>query len=92
MTPKLARIFALFPPSCKTEARIGRLPSPGATRTMVEGLISLFCWHFDVLSCRVFSGHVCGADVSGKITWSTDDPIWGVGGTVSAPGTYDGRS
>jgi hypothetical protein len=38
MTPKLTRIFALFRPCCKTDARCGWLPAAQAARTMVEEL------------------------------------------------------
>ena len=38
----LMHIFALCPPSCKTEARSGRLPSHWAIRMRVERLIWVF--------------------------------------------------
>src|SRR5262244_3756211 len=39
MTPELARLFALFRPCSKTDARCGWLPAARAARTMVEGLV-----------------------------------------------------
>jgi hypothetical protein len=46
MAADLAQIFAFFHPSCKTEVGFGRLPSTGAARTVVEGLIWLFSLAF----------------------------------------------
>src|SRR5450759_2971907 len=36
-------MFAFFRPSCKTEARFGRLPSTRAARTVVEGPLAREC-------------------------------------------------
>jgi hypothetical protein len=38
--------ICVFLPSCKTEARFGRLPSPWAARTVLGGLIWLFSLAF----------------------------------------------
>jgi hypothetical protein len=55
MAPDLMYIFALCPPSCKTEARSGRLPSHWAVRMRVAGFIWVYGTVAPLISCGI--GH-----------------------------------
>src|SRR5271169_2611419 len=68
MAPDLMYIFALCPPSCKTEARSGRLPSPWAGFTSSKSVGA----HFGLTPKKYQSGET---DVSGRISKMGDGSV-----------------